>query len=136
MPEGVQADDPGALRAWLRADLITAMKARQRETVAALRSTLAAIDNAEAVDVSGSTDTASGSPIAGARAGVGSSEVERRVLTLEEVRVILEAQVTERLEAAEGYNGYGQHEMANELRREASALGKYVEAPESASVGS
>src|SRR5690348_12624376 len=44
--------DADGLRASLRADLISAMKARDADTVTALRTAIAAIENAEAVEAS------------------------------------------------------------------------------------
>ena len=74
-----------ALRDAMRADLSTAMKARAAETVAALRAGLAAIDNAEAVDIPDRTGAlippGPESVIAGATTGLGSSEVSRRDLS-------------------------------------------------------
>jgi uncharacterized protein YqeY len=111
----------------LRADLVAAMKARQPEVVAVLRTALAAIDNAEAVDLpEGGTESASG-PIAGARSGVGSTEAARRALSIDDVRALLETQVSERLAAAGQYEAHGQYEAADRLRREAGVLGTYLD---------
>lgn len=114
------------LRARMRRDLTVAMKARQADVVSALRTALAAIDNAEAVDVPpGDTVTASG-PVAGAQAGVGSTEAARRVLSIEEVYALLETQIAERVAAADQYDAHGRHDMADRLRREAGILRSYV----------
>lgn len=82
----------------MRADLTTAMKARDTDTVRVLRVVLAAVANAEAQPVhsdSPSSLTVSGR-IAGATAGLGSAEAERRVLTEEDVRAIIRAEHDER----------------------------------------
>ena len=64
------ADD---IRARLRRGLVDAMKARDRDAVAALRSTLAAIDNAEAVDAG----TVDGEPIHGGAVDAGTVDGQR-----------------------------------------------------------
>src|SRR5256885_6974081 len=66
------------LRQRLRDALPAAMKARDRVAVAALRATLGAIDNAEAVDRAPSGDH--GLAIERSPVGVGAAEVERRGL--------------------------------------------------------
>ena len=120
------AEEPWVLRSMLRADLTTAMKARQVEAVAALRTALAAIDNAEAVEVPGSTGALAGGRIAGAQSGVGSTEARRRDLSIGEVRAILSGQIEERVAAAALYDAKGQHDAAGRLRREADALRRYL----------
>ena len=125
--------DPEVLRSAMRADLVAAMKERRREVVAVLRTALAALDDAEAVaapaaqsSVQGGQSPVQGGHVAGARVGVGSTEVERRVLSLADVRAVLEAQIAERTVEAERYDTYGQHDAANRLRREAGVLGAYL----------
>jgi len=119
-------DSARALRSRLRADLLAAMKARQLEAVSALRTALAEIDNAEAVAAPVQDRKLASEHIAGASAGVGSTEAARRVLSLEELRALLRAQVSERLAEAGRYDGLGQGEAADRLRREAEVLGKYL----------
>ena len=119
-------EEAQALRSMLRADLVAAMKARQPEVVAALRIALAAIDNAEAVEVPESTGAVASGRIAGARSGVGSTEARRRDLSVGDVRAILKGQIEDRLAAAELYDTNGQHDAADRLRREAEALGTYL----------
>jgi uncharacterized protein YqeY len=116
-----------AVRARLRADLVVAMKAREGEAVSALRTALAAIDNAEAVDVRAEAQVPPSGPIAGAQAGAGSTEMERRMLSVGEVRALLEAEIADRIEAAERYEAGGHHDRADRLRREVDVLSKYVE---------
>jgi hypothetical protein len=78
----------------LRADLTAALKARDRLTVAALRSAIAAIENGEAVHVSAVERTlASSEHVAGATAGVGSSDVARRPLSEADEIAIVRPQV-------------------------------------------
>jgi uncharacterized protein YqeY len=115
------------LRERLHRDLIVAMKARDAATVAALRVAIAAIDNAEAADIpEGSSDTTS-AHIAGARAGVGSTEVARRALSIDEVRRILRAQIDERTTQAAEFERGGRTAAAEGLRGEEAALERYLE---------
>jgi uncharacterized protein len=103
------------------------MKSRDRVAVAALRTTLAAIDNAEAVDASSVAQPKTGSEhVAGASAGAGSSDVPRRVLSEAEVNAIIHQQQEERWTAALEYEKLGQREHADRLRREAAVLTAYV----------
>ena len=104
----------------LRRALPAAMKARDRTAVTALRSALAEIDNAEAVDpdqasAEGMLDLlepagwepadaddvdAAHPEFAGTVAGVGATEVERRSLTQKQVEGIVRAEIETREEAA------------------------------------
>jgi uncharacterized protein YqeY len=114
------------VRAALRHDLRVAMKAGQREVVSALRTAIAAIDNAEAVDVTAAGVERSAGPVARATSGVGSSEVARRELRPDEVRDVLRRQVDEHRTEADRYDALGQPDAAARLRRQADALLRYV----------
>jgi uncharacterized protein YqeY len=118
--------DSDRLRAALRADLVAAMKARDTDVVTALRAAIAAIDNAEAVESPGGASATTSEHFAGAHVGVGSTDVARRDLTLDDVQAILHEQMTERSVEAERYDALGQSDAAARLRREARALAKYV----------
>src|SRR5438105_897189 len=108
------------LRERLRAALTTAMKAKDRVTMSALRSTLAAIDNAEAVDT---TAVAAGSlAIEQSPVGVGAAEVERRNLTEDQVSEIVRAEIADREKAARDYDRTGSTEHAELLRTQARAI--------------
>jgi uncharacterized protein YqeY len=119
--------DPPPLRQRLRAALPVAMKARDRVAVAALRSALAAIDNAEAVDRPASVDQRLA--IEQIPVGVGAAEVARRVLTQPQVEHIVRAEVAERETAARDYERAGRPERAKQLRDEASALSAHLADP-------
>lgn len=119
------------MRTRLRRDLIIAMKARDDVAVVALRSAIAAIDNAEAVDVcEASRHDESSEHIAGASAGVGSAEAERRVLSDADVRAVVRAQADERSQAAQEYEELGRDKIAERLRREAQLLRGYLPEPD------
>jgi hypothetical protein len=108
----------------MRAALPVAMKARDRVAVAALRSALAALDNAEAVDRPASVDVQLA--IEQIPIGVGAAEVERLVLTPEQVESIVRAEVGERETAAREYEVAGRPERAERLRSEARVLSAHL----------
>ncbi|SIO91372.1 hypothetical protein [Nocardiopsis sp. JB363] len=114
------------LRTKLRADLVIAMKARRSEVVSALRTAIAALDNAEAVAAPDTSVESVSEHVAGVGAGVGSTERERRALSVEEVRKLLRSQVEERVVEAERYESLGRSDAAQRLRVEADALRKYL----------
>lgn len=105
----------------LRGALRAAMQARATETVAVLRETLAAIDNAEAADPSAAPATQDG-VIAGGVAGLGAGEVARRVLAPAAVEAILDREIREREEAAAHYVALGRLDEAGVLERQVAAL--------------
>jgi uncharacterized protein len=107
-----QPIDAHALRALLRRDLGTALKARHAESVAALRTTIAAIDNAEAVDP--------------ATVGVGSTEVPRRDLSMADTRAIVHNHIDDYVTEADRYQSLGQEDAAQRLRRQADTLRAYL----------
>ncbi len=111
----------------MRAGLVTAMKARDKDAVSALRATLAAFDDAEAVAVPEEIGPLPVSEhVAGGAVGLGAAEVARRELTVDDLRRILTAQVTERTAEAGRYESYEQFEAAARLRREADVLRRYL----------
>jgi uncharacterized protein YqeY len=125
--------DPGRLRARLRADLTAAMKARDKVVVAVLRTTLAAFDDAEAVPppavgpgAGPTTGPATSEYVAGTSVGLGSAEVARRELTLDDLYAVLRAQIDERTAGAGTYAAHGQAEAGDRLRREADVLRGYL----------
>ena len=81
----------------LRLALTAAIKARDRVAVSALRSALGALGNATAVETE---ITPEAGAIAGGVTGVGAAEVERRALTPDEERAIVQAEIDEREAAA------------------------------------
>jgi uncharacterized protein YqeY len=118
------------LRQRLRGALPAAMKARDRAAVAALRATLAAIENAEAAEVDPSVHK--GLAIEQSPVGAGASEVPRRILTEEQVTHIVRAEIAERQAAARHYEELGQPDRAEQLRTEAGVLLAHVGGPAAA----
>ena len=143
------------IRARMRRGLVAAMKARDQQAVAALRSTLARIDNAEAVDpeaVDAEGEDAELSnadgfddevidagpalyssrrhpAVAGSVLGVGAAEVARRVLTPEEMAEIVHDEVEEREVAADVLERVGRPDQAERLRTQAKLLAAYLDPP-------
>ncbi len=117
---------PG-LRAVLRRDLIVAMKAREPDAVAALRTAIAAIDNAEAVPVPAADQATNSAHFAGARAGIGAAEAARLDLDDNQQRAILRDQVTGYTAEAGRYEALGQQAAADRLRAQARLLSGYLD---------
>jgi uncharacterized protein YqeY len=110
------------IRARLGAALRLALRARDTLSAAALRSALAAIGNAEAISPPSGPGAAGSRHVAGAAVGLGAGEAERRYLTEAEVGDIVQAEITERQDAASQYERAGQGDRAERLRREAGVL--------------
>ena len=101
------------------------MKSRDSVAVAALRSALAAIDNAEAVDpeVGASLASATGdAPVAKSAAGLGAGDVPRRELSEADEAAIVATEIAERRTAADEYARLGRADDAARLRTEADVL--------------
>ena len=104
-------DDVEPLRARLSADLLVAMKARDKSTIDTIRCLLAAVDNAGAQDpkVFGS-----------------SVEVPRKPLTQSDLQALMQAEVTSRSAAVIEYERGGRHQDAGHLRAELVIISRYV----------
>jgi uncharacterized protein YqeY len=156
-----ETERPGAaedIRARMRRGLVTAMKARDQPAVEALRSALARIDNAEAVDLESVDDEAidegvfddevldkqasdpaaappyagDGHPaVAGSIPGVGAAEVARRVLRPEQMAGIVRNEVIEREAGADILEAVGHPDRAERLRAQAQLLTTYLTPPAS-----
>jgi hypothetical protein len=104
----------------MRQALPDAMRARDKAAVSALRTTLAALDNAEAVPV----DAADlrGLAIEESAVGVGATEAARRELSEDEVVEVVRAEAAERLEAAVQLTHPAHADRAARLHAEAAVL--------------
>lgn len=109
-----------SLRIRMRQALPEAMRARDKAAVSALRSTLAALDNAEAVPMDEATSR--GPALEQAPVGAGTTEVARRELNDREVAEIVRAEAGERLEAAAGLTAPAHADRIDRLRAEAAVL--------------
>jgi GNAT superfamily N-acetyltransferase/uncharacterized protein YqeY len=115
------------LRDRVQSALTAAVAARDRLAVAALRSALAAIANAEALPVATTTaaadpDEAAGMHVAGSVAGLRATEAPRREMGEDEVAAVLRAEVAEHDSAAEQYDRHGQQGAADRLRAQSRVL--------------
>ena len=108
-------------RTILRGALRDAVRRRDPHAVAALRETLAAIDNAEAVDPSAAPPVQHG-VIAGGVPGLGAGEVPRRTLSPTEVAAIIGREIGERRQAASTYTALGREDEAAALRLQVDIL--------------
>ncbi|HEY7260449.1 MAG TPA: hypothetical protein VH589_03070 [Trebonia sp.] len=123
------------VRSRLQSALRAAMKERDAAAMSALRSALAAIDNAAAVPASGqrpapAPSTAAPSenvPIAGGVAGLGGAEVARRAVTEEEAAAIAATEAADRRAAARDYRAAGRADRADRLLSEARAIESALE---------
>jgi uncharacterized protein len=115
----MESDD---LRTPLRRQLSAAVREHHRPALSALRSALAALDNAEAVRPGEEFQPEVSQHIAGGVAGVGAAEVERRVLDVESQRALVRAEIESSLTAAMTYQQHGQRTRAAELRMGADVL--------------
>ncbi len=111
-----------SLEACFRHALTAAMKRRDSVAMAACRSVLSAIANAEAVAQAPATPTP-GLPIAGAITGLGKGDVPRRELTPGDLATIVQAEIDERQKAAAAYRAAGHVDEAERLQAEARIIG-------------
>ena len=117
-------DAASPLHTRLRRALPPALKARDQAAVAALRSALAAIDNAQAVEATPAPR--SGGVVAGAVTGLGAGDVPRRRLSESDIAAIVRAEVADRRVAATDYERAGQVDAAARLTAEADVLAAYL----------
>ena len=117
------------LRIALRRQLTVALQSRDRVGAAALRSTIAALDNAEAVELSGpgrpgevAAAVTSDAYVAGAVPGLGAAEAERRGLDPDEQRSLVSSQLEAWESAAADYEQRGHGERAALLRQQIQAI--------------
>ncbi|MFI8347070.1 hypothetical protein [Streptomyces sp. NPDC085596] len=103
------------------------MRARDKPAVSALRATLAALDNAEAMPVD--EVTLRGVALEHAPVGVGSTEAARHELSEREVVDIVRAEAAERLEVAAQLTAPAHAERAARLRTEAAVLHRLLDGP-------
>lgn len=96
------------------------MRARDKAAVSALRATLAALDNAEAVPVDDAGPR--GQALEEVPVGAGATEAARRELSERAVADIVRAEAAERLDVAAGLTAPGHADRAARLRAEAAVL--------------
>jgi uncharacterized protein YqeY len=102
----------------LRADLKTAMRARNQGEVGVIRTLIAAIDNAEAQPIEHFEERLRRREVVG--------EVGRRELDSQALDAVLAAEIQSRVSAAEDYERNGRADDAARLRDEARLIGGYA----------
>lgn len=102
------------------------MRARDKAAVSALRTTLAALDNAEAV-AAGATGPRGSAAMEESPAGAGATEVARRELSEHETADIVRAEIAERLTAAAELTAPAYADRAVRLRAEAAVLTGFLD---------
>ncbi|MEU3414839.1 GatB/YqeY domain-containing protein [Streptomyces sp. NPDC006658] len=103
------------------------MRARDKAAVSALRSALAALDNAEAVPLSEAG--LRGVALEESPVGAGTTEAARRELSERGVIDVVRAEAAERLEAAARLTAPAHADHAARLRAEAAVLLTFLDAP-------
>jgi uncharacterized protein YqeY len=116
-----------SVRGRMRQALPEAMRARDQVAVSALRATLAALDNAEAVPVAEAESR--GLAVEQTPIGAGTAEAARRELTESAVLDIVRAEAAERLEAAAQLTAPAHAARATRLRAEAIVLLRFLDSP-------
>jgi uncharacterized protein YqeY len=111
-----------SIQALLRNALTEALSSRDSVAVAALRSALSAIANAEAVPSANGSRVVGSEHVAGAVAGLGAGDAARRDLTEPDVAAIVAAEISDRRSAAGEYELLGRSDRSVRLRREADVL--------------
>jgi uncharacterized protein YqeY len=116
------------MRERLRSALPAALKQRDATLVTALRATLAALDNAEAVPFE--EHGSRGLALEQIPVGIGAREVARRELSEEVVERRVRDEIDERETAARAYDRAGERERARRLRHEGKVLAAVAGLPE------
>ncbi|MGC5345637.1 hypothetical protein PZB75_00670 [Streptomyces sp. AM 4-1-1] len=101
------------------------MRARDKVAVSALRATLAALDNAEAVPVDGAE--ARGLALEQSPVGAGATEAMRRELSEHDVADVVRAEATERLDVAAQLTAPAHADRVARLRAEAAVLFRFLD---------
>lgn len=117
----MQSDPAKLLKARLRRDLTAALLARRSGEVRVIRTLIAAIDNAEAVEVAPGD-----SKYSAQRFGDEQVEVPRRRLSAEELDTIIANERDERLSVAVQQEAAGNASRSSELREESRILQSYL----------
>ena len=128
MSEDARKSAPSPLRARIQAALMPALRSRDDVAVSALRSTLSALANAEAVEAGGTDGhaVAFSEHVAGA-SPAHDAEVSRAELGEEDVRQVVATEAAEREEAASHYDAGGFGQRAERLRAEAAVIRTFLE---------
>ena len=113
-----------SVREQLTTALRAAMKARDAGAVSVLRSTLAALDNAQAVEAEAAV--VESEHFAGTAGGLGAGEAPRAELDEPQARALVAREAQERRDAADEYARHGRDDQASRLRAEADLLAGFA----------
>jgi uncharacterized protein YqeY len=113
--------DGHQMKARLRADLLSAMKARRTAETKLLRALVATIDNAEAPSLDPDRKASDQH-----RFSDGSAEIDRLDLDAETIRTILTAEMEEREKAAAEMARLNRQDRADTLLAEALIVRRYI----------
>jgi uncharacterized protein YqeY len=113
----------------LRTALTQALSSRDAVAAAAIRSTLSAIANAEAVPPAETRSMPASEHVAGTVAGLGAAEAARRQLTEADIADIVAAEISDRRSAAADYDRLGRADQSARLRHEAAILAELLTGP-------
>ncbi|GGY17030.1 hypothetical protein GCM10010326_06550 [Streptomyces xanthochromogenes] len=116
-----------SLHVRMRQALPAAMRARDKVAVRALRATLAALDNAQAVPVGAAEPR--GLSIEESPVGAGATETVRRELSEGDMADIVRAEIAERLAAAGELTSPAHADRAALLHQEAAVLRRFLDEP-------
>jgi uncharacterized protein YqeY len=117
------SEDGGSqMKSRLRTDLSAAMKRRRKREVALIRELIAAIDNAEAAP-----SRTERSSLVRHDFHTGSAEVERLLLSKDQVRGILLSEIEKREQAATDFHRLGKTDVADALRTDVLLAKRYIE---------
>lgn len=122
------AADTWVFREGLRRDLRAALKSRQPDTISALRTLIAAIDNAEAIPPDPDPPRSDDSVVALSSPGVGSTEAPRRDLAMADIEGIVRDLLCEYETTGVHYRSIHQHEASDQCRRKAAIVRAYLDA--------
>jgi uncharacterized protein YqeY len=117
----MNVDYAEAFKLQLRADLKTAMPQRRAAETSAIRSLIAAVDNAQAVAVGDLHKT-----YVVREFGDRGSEVPRRVLSKDDVDALLAGEIADRRKAIEQYQAHEKNDAAIKLLNEIVVLERYL----------
>ncbi|UXX97500.1 hypothetical protein N7U49_03005 [Streptomyces sp. AD2-2] len=106
------------------------MRARDKAAVSALRTALAALDNAEAVSLEEFEPR--GTALEQSPMGAGATDVARRELSEHRVVEMVRAEAAERLDAAARLTAPAHAHRAARLRAEADVLLRFLDGPDTA----
>lgn len=118
--------ESSSLRQALRDALPGAMKAKDTPARNAIRSALAAIENAEAVAPAEHDPVATSAHVSSTLVGLGAGDGARRELADERILEIVTSERDERLAAATDYRKTGVIGQAERLEAEAAALDAFL----------